>query len=111
MDELKDKEAKLKIMHAVPKDVEVTPVLQKMISVNIIYQTRSDAAYCARREAERFALEIENTDKVIDVVLTERQELERQIDGEKKHIEALEKTTAEAHLRIVGKLVYQANIG
>lgn len=33
MTQLKDKESKLKLNHKVPKEVEMTPVLQKLIAV------------------------------------------------------------------------------
>ena len=58
-----------------------------------------------RREAERQAAELEITDKAIDMLRLELKELDRQINGEKKTIEALEKSTNEVHMRLVGKQV------
>lgn len=109
--ELRDKEADLKLHHKVPKDVEVTPVLQKMIAVGFAQQIRSDETYCVRREAEKHAAELDLTNKAIDLTKAELKELDRQTAEEKKNVENLEKNTNEMHKRIVVKLVIQDLLG
>lgn len=105
MNQLKAREASLKVDHKVPKDVEMTPLLQKLIVVETNYKTCSDETYATRREAEKFALDIEATDKALYMAKTEFRELEKQTSDEKAHIERLEKSTNETHKRVVNKLV------
>lgn len=105
MNQLKAREASLKVDHRVPKEVEMTPLLQKLIVVEVNHKTCSDETYATRREAERLALDIESTDKALYMAKTEFRELEKQTSDEKAHIERLEKSTNETHKRVVNKLV------
>ena len=68
-------------------------------------ETVRDENYHVRRESEKYATEIEEVDRLIDLCRTELREIEYQNNQEKQHTHDLEKSTNETHVRVVQKQV------